>query len=113
MEILFEIFWCIFFLFIWFETDAILEYSRLLGLSRLTKFNSYKKYLELNPKSSYFTFLRKYYNNFFVRLITCQPCLNFWLVLMVCCYFQNFLAYPIVYVSSYTIYMFLKKKGVY
>lgn len=113
MEILFGVFWSLFILFIWFETDAFIEYSSLLGLSSIFKINYYKKYLELNPKASYFTFLRKYYNNFFIRLITCPPCFNFWVVFVVCSIYKDFLIYPVIYVTTYTIFIILKKKNIY
>lgn len=113
MEIIYGVFWSLFILFIWFETDALLEYSKLIGLSKLFKVNYFTKYLELNPKASYFSFLRKYYNNFFVRLITCPPCLTFWVVFIICSIYKNYLEYPIIYLISYIVYIFLKKKNVF
>lgn len=111
--ILYGVFWSLFTLFIWFDTTAILEYGKLFGLSKLFKLNAYLKFIESNPKVSYFSFMRKYYDNFFVRLITCPPCFNFWIVFTICAIYKDFLVYPLIYVISYTIYIFLKKKNIY
>lgn len=111
--VFFQFIWILFILFVWFETDAFLEYSRLLKLSRLFKIDRFDEQRILNPKAYYLTFLRKNYNNFFIRLITCLSCLTFWLSLLCCIIFQNLICLPIVYLLSYSTFVFFKRKSIF
>jgi hypothetical protein len=81
---IFQIFWINFLLFIWFDTDAFIEYFRLLRLSKLFKIDKFDEYKTQNPKITYLSFIRQKYSNFYTRLITCPPCINFWIVLLFC-----------------------------
>ena len=106
---IFQIFWINFLLFIWFDTDAFVEYFRLLKLNKLFKIDKFDEYKMQNPKISYLSFIRQKYSNFYTRLITCPPCINFWIVLLFCIIYNNIIFFPIIYVASYVIYMILKK----
>ena len=52
-----QIFYVIFLLFIWFNTDAFISYSKLFRLSKLFKINSWEEYRMINPKMEYFLIL--------------------------------------------------------
>lgn len=106
---IFQIFWINFLLFIWFDTDAFVEYFRLLKLSKLFKIDKFDEYKTQNPKITYLSFIRQKYSNFYTRLITCPPCINFWIVFLFCIIYNNIIFFPIIYVVSYVIYMILKK----
>jgi len=106
---IFQIFWINFLLFIWFDTDAFIEYFRLLKLSKLFKIDKFDEYKIQNPKITYLSFIRQKYSNFYTRLITCPPCINFWIVLLFCIIYNNIIFFPIIYIVSYVIYMLLKK----
>ena len=104
------IFWVVFILFLWFDTDAFVEYSKFFRLAKSMKVDKYLEHKNLNPKASYHTYLRKNYTNFFTRLITCPSCIAFWIVLFFCIVGDNLFFYPIIYIISFSIYMLLKKK---
>lgn len=64
---------------IWFRSDAWLEYTRLLKLNFLSKYKEFDTANITEPGIEYHTFLRRYYNGFFIRLITCPVCFSTWL----------------------------------
>ena len=110
MEFILQVFWVNFILFIWFETDGFIEYSKLFRLHKLFKvdrFEVYKK--ESNPNISYHSYLRQKHKSFISKMVTCVPCLNFWIVLITCLVFKSLIIYPILYLVSYVIYKILKK----
>lgn len=104
-----SVFWVIFLLFIWFKTDAIEKYSSLFFLNRFTKVDKFIEYKKINPIVEYLPFLRTTYKNFFVNLITCVPCFNFWIVLLLVVIYKILALYPIVYLLSYIIFKLLNK----
>lgn len=60
---------------IWFKTDAVAEYARLLNLSCF-KFQDFYLVKETYPTLTYVAFLKEYYDCFFVRLVVCPVCLG-------------------------------------
>ncbi len=110
MEFILQIFWVNFILFIWFETDGFIEYCKLFRIHKIFKidrFETYKK--ESNPNITYLSYIRQKHQSFISRLVSCVPCLNFWIVLFVCYIFSSLLLYPLVYLISYVVYKILKK----
>lgn len=107
--ILLNIFWVLFLLFIWFNTTAFVDYCRLLNITKITKIDDFLQYKKINPKISYLSFIRKK-DTFFIRLITCIPCLCFWFSLLVVSLGGVLSSFPIVYITSYFTYLFLRKK---
>ena len=103
-----QIFFVVFFMHIWFDTDAFVEYSKLFGLSKYFKINLWEKYQEINPRLDYLGYIRLKHSSFFTRLISCKFCLCVWICL-ISCFFTNFLLFPIIYVMSYIIYSLLCK----
>jgi hypothetical protein len=63
--------------YLWFDTDAFLEYASWFGLG-FTKHKEFKNRPEEQKSFDYHTFLLFKYNSFFVRLITCPICLITW-----------------------------------
>jgi hypothetical protein len=65
-------------LYIWFETDGVVEWARALRL----KFTKFDEFFEEQRKSrvtlTYPDFLLAKYNSFWIRLITCPVCLGVW-----------------------------------
>ena len=110
MEFILQLFWINFVLFIWFDTDGFVEYSKFFGLSKLFKIDKFEIYKsESNPNISYHSYIRQKHTSFISKLVTCVPCLNFWIVIVSCFIFKNFILFPIVYLVSYIIYKILKK----
>ena len=110
MIFIIQILWINFILFIWFETDGFIQYSKLFRLGKLFKINEFLEYKEdKNPKMNYLSYIRQKHNNFFTKLITCVPCYNFWIVLLVVILFNSIYLYPLFYLTSYSLYKILKK----
>lgn len=63
-------------MFIWFETEGVIEWGKLLRL----KFLKYEQFAEAKKSNfknlTYTDFLLFKYNNFFTRLVTCPYCLS-------------------------------------
>ena len=110
MIFIIQILWINFILFIWFETDGFIQYSKLFRLGKLFKINEFLEYKEdKNPKMNYLSYIRQKHNNFFTKLITCVPCYNFWIVLLVVILINSIYLYPLIYLTSYSLYKILKK----
>lgn len=91
-------------LIVWFNTEAFVEYSRLLHLP-LVKVKEYSLAKERDCTLSYHTYLLLHYNNFFVRLITCPICTSFWLSIVVgICADISFIHYPALFILSLYLY---------
>lgn len=100
-----QIFYVVFFMHIWFDTDAFIEYSKLFRLSKLFKIDKWKEYRDINPKMDYLGFIRLKYSSFFTRLISCKFCLCVWISIISC--LGNISIFPLVYILSYSIYNIL------
>ncbi len=66
-------------LLIWFRTDGWLEYTRLLHLNLLSFYKDFDSKFKEDVSLTYISYLRRYHDCFFVRLITCPICLGIWL----------------------------------
>ena len=99
-----EILCVVFFMYVWFETSALVDYSRALGLSRYMKIDVWESRRERNPRLSYLNFLSIENKDFFSKLISCKECLCFWLSLIICHFGVGFLWTPAVYLASLLVY---------
>lgn len=72
------IFWIILFLYIYFETDALMSWSKLLRLKFL-KYKEYEEKQKIFPEIKYTDFLLMNSDGFFIKLITCPECLSVWI----------------------------------
>lgn len=104
-----EIFWIVFILFIWFNTDAFIQYSKLFGFSHIFKINDWESYRTSNPKIGYLEYVSLKHRNFFTKLISCKPCFNFWITLIICILFNSLILYPIIYMLSYILFKIIEK----
>jgi hypothetical protein len=99
------------FLYIWFKTDAFLEYSKVFKL----KFVKYQEFYEFRKKISsfeYHDFLLLHYPNFFVKLITCPICLSTWLsIISMFLLKYNFFDLGIIILGVWLVY-FIVEKGI-
>ena len=103
------IFLFVFILVIWFNTEAFVEYIHALKLNWF-KINDYLNEKESDFTLTYHSYLLKYHNNFFTKLITCPFCLNFWLILIGKFIFGYYLLeIPTIYVTSLIIYFIFNK----
>jgi hypothetical protein len=104
-----SIFWCVFLLFIWFKTDSFVQYSQLFRLSNILKISNWQDYRILNPKISYLEYLSIKHRSFFTKLISCTPCLLFWITILVSVLMDKLFHFPITYIFSYIIYKLIDK----
>lgn len=110
MIFILQIFWINLILFLWFETDGFIQYSKLFKFGKLFKIDEFLEYKETkNPKITYHSYIRQKHNNFFTKLITCVPCFNFWITLIVTILFNCLYLYPVIYIIGYSLYKILKK----
>ena len=98
-----EIFWSVLIMFIWFETDAFVSYFPFIN--SVKKWEKYKK--EINPELNYPDYLMINYPGFFTKLISCQSCLLFWIVLPLS--ISNISIFPINYVLSWILFRIMRK----
>lgn len=78
-------------LLIIYRTNAFVEYLTLLKLSRFFKIYEYHKLATDGFKGTYINFLVEYYyNNFFVRLLSCPICTSFWLGIVTAAIYGSF-----------------------
>jgi hypothetical protein len=100
-----QIMWVNFLMFIWFNTDAFIDYLSWTKGFYLTK---YKEYISTYKRITYPDFLFLHKPSFFTKLLSCRPCFHFWLVISTGFYF-NFSSIAGVYITSYAIYKVLQK----
>ncbi len=103
------IFLFVFVLIIWFNTEAFVEYCHVLKL-KWFKVQDYLNAKESDFTLTYHSYLLQKHNSFFIRLITCPFCLNFWLILIgkfIFGYF--FIEIPTIYVTSLITYFIFNK----
>ena len=98
----------LFFLIIWFKTDAFLEYMKLMRVHRWFFIDDFENKKSEDFELTYHLYLRQYRNCFLSRLVTCPICLTTWMfiVLIVFDTFSNFSLNVIVTLSLY--YLFSK-----
>lgn len=104
-----SIFWCVFLLFIWFKTDAFIQYSELFRLSSKFRITEWQDYRILNPKITYLEYISIKNRNFLTKLISCVPCFLFWTTVLISLLMNTLLYFPITYILSYVIYKLIDK----
>ena len=105
-----EVLFVVFFMFVWFETDFLVDYGRALGLSRLLHIDKWEEWRERRPRDGYLAFLASSRRGFFTKLMNCERCLCFWMSLLACHFGVGLLWTPLVYLSSllgYNIYVWI------
>ncbi len=99
-----EILCVVFFMYVWFETDALVDYSRALGLTRFMKMDMWDEWRNKHPRTGYLEYLLIAHRGFFTKLVSCRTCLSFWLSVVVCHFGVGVLWAPAVYLSSLLLY---------
>ena len=67
-------------LFIWFETNAIIEYAKLFRLGSFFYIKEYDESLEVAPDLPYSLFIIAHKDTFINRLLSCPFCLGTWMM---------------------------------
>lgn len=105
-----EVIYVVFFMFVWFETDVIVDYGRALGLARLMRIDKWDEWRNKHPRTGYLEFLATSRRGFFTKLIGCRNCLSFWASALACHFGVGLLWTPAVYLASllaYNIYVWI------
>ena len=93
----------------WFRTNSWLEYTRLFRLNYLSKYKKYDEEYKKDVSLEYLHFLRRDYDSFLIRLITCPVCLATWLGIISGLFFVPILFIPICILSSLFIFLIFDK----
>jgi len=64
--------------FLFYKTDAFVEYARVLRLDKFLDLTQYFCFKINNQDNNYFDFLKHKNYNFFTKLLACPFCLGFW-----------------------------------
>jgi len=70
-----------YFLFIWFETNAVIEYAKALRLHSFFYIKEYEESLEISPDLPYSLFIVAHKDTFINRLLSCPFCLCTWMMI--------------------------------
>jgi len=111
MSIIITITWSIFILFIWFKTNAFVEYCKVLRLGKILKINNWEVYRLETTNLKYLEYISLKHKNFITSLISCVDCILVWIVLINSIIFDTIYYYPITYIISYFLYKIIKKYG--
>jgi hypothetical protein len=84
MEIVIAASSVVFFLIVWFQTEAFVEYGKLIGLGRLLRIDAYLGERKKDFSIASFPEYLARYDTFVTRLLMCPFCIGFWLTLIAC-----------------------------
>jgi hypothetical protein len=101
----------VFILIVHFHTNVFFEYfSKIHFIFKLLKMDKYIEYKKMTKTECYYLeYLITFYNNFFIRLIGCSLCLNFWITLVLCAVLSKMGSFFICYVVSVILYLIFRK----
>lgn len=99
------IFWQAFVLFVWFQSSFLDAVSKLPVLKRILDREDYDKFNQTFDSAHYTLYLSQ---TKYGKILGCDICMNFWMTVGTCFGF-GIAFFPIVFVSSFLIYMLLKK----
>tara|TARA_B100000287_G_scaffold331427_1_gene316273 strand:- start:110 stop:487 length:378 start_codon:yes stop_codon:yes gene_type:complete len=107
------------FLIVWFQTNAVYEYLKVLKFNKV-KFldesfgvTEYEEFLRISKKEVLYSEYTEIINdNFFGRLTACPVCISFWIQFPLC--FLSPAVFPASVLSTlmiYNLYLILQKNG--
>jgi hypothetical protein len=98
-------FFNVFCLFVWFNTEAFIEYCKYIPfLKKSLKIQDYYEYQRKGGNLKYPIYLQVNYNNFFNRMISCIYCLLFWINMGTLLFINDYIIFFVNYVFSLVIY---------
>ena len=103
MELLYPTFITVVLMYIWFESEAFVEYMNFLNIGWLTfGLLGYKEKKESMPMVDYHTYLlMEYPDSFFIKLITCPICLIVWVAPLVSFLYNGSISFPIIFMEIF------------
>jgi hypothetical protein len=98
-------------LYVWFDTDAYVQWMTFLRLNSFKKFHKIREqpigHLVAKDYPSYL--LWEYPNNFLIKLITCPVCLSTWLNIIPAMAWDLWNVLPTNIVATWVLYFGLRK----
>lgn len=88
MNNLISIFWIVLFLYIYFETNALVSWAKMLKLKFL-RYDEYEEKSKIIIGLTYSDFLLMKSDNFFIKLISCPECLCVWINMLLFIFFNE------------------------
>jgi hypothetical protein len=85
-ELSYHIIFCFisaFYLFIWFDTESVIEYVKLLRLNKFFFIKEYEESKETIDDLTYPQYLEIYQKDFFNKILSCVYCSCTWVVIYV------------------------------
>lgn len=111
-----SVFWVILFLYIYFETNALVSWGKLLKLKFL-KYEEYEEKSKIMIGLKYTDFILMKWDNFFVKLISCPECLCVWINAILFLFFNQdmggwrfFAVNTVVSLLGFAFFKFMLKK---
>lgn len=101
-----SIFWISFILVIWFETDFLIEYARIIGVWKNLA-RDYQIFKLKTMDGNFPSFLVSLRDCFATRLAACPFCLGFWVSLVFSV--GNWRGFAANYILSLIVYLIVKK----
>ncbi len=104
-----QVVFVVFFMYVWFDTSALVDYVRFLGLSRWFGVREWEEYREKNPKMEYLSFVARK-GGFYRKMVSCKQCLCMWISALTCLPGLSFAWMPAVYLGAlltYNIYVYI------
>lgn len=96
-------------LFVLFETNAIVDYFKLLRINKfLPKYSEYKDIIDAGGSVLYLTFLNKADQRFLIKIITCPTCFSIYFSLFISILTVELVLFPIICYFSLIGYLVLK-----
>lgn len=83
-----------FFLFMWFDTDSVIEYAKLLKLEGFFFIKEYEEMKETVEDLSYPQYLEMHKDDFVNKILSCPYCFCTWLVIYVNIFLSFMLGFP-------------------
>jgi hypothetical protein len=110
MTEVFAISFIAFILLLWFKTEVWYEYTKLVGLNRLSKADQYDEEKMNDVTLTYIQFLqKKYRQHFMVRGITCPICISFWVSFFVGLWMGHLVIIPFLAICGLVLYRIVCK----
>jgi|LakMenEpi03Aug12_release.lakeMendotaPanAssembly.Ray.scaffolds.fasta_scaffold494335_2 hypothetical protein len=102
---------CVSILLIWFNTNAFVEYCKVLGLNKLllgfennnSTNLSFPQYLYIRSRQ----FVKCNGCKFLISLITCPLCLSVWLSIFGGCIFLSYIQIPLLFIITFVSYQLI------
>ena len=96
-------------LIVWFQSNAFVEYVKLFRLDWVFWIPLYEQQKEDDLLLTYTQFIKKNWDNFFTRLITCPLCFSMWVCLFISLIANVVFWWPSMVIIALVVYYVYKR----